>query len=106
MKESQNTEFRQSWHDDYLKWICGFVRLSSRKFTFKRLKCRFEQRVHKEVKNADLVSYGFMTKGGILTNAGALLADDCPIPQSRLFCWALSYPLADGSRRNGGGLYG
>ena len=52
MKESQNTEFKQSWHDEYLKWICGFA-------------------------NA---------KGGILTNAGALLADDCPIPQSRLFC--------------------
>ena len=213
MKESQNTEFKLSWHDEYLKWICGFAnakggklligiddagkpvgvanakklledipnkirdtmgivadvslvkrqkkdviqivvresdfpvayrgeyhyrtgstkqqltgfaltqflfhkmhlswdgaetvnRLSSRKFTFKRLKYRFEQRVHKEVKNADLVSYGLITKGGILTNAGALLADDCPIPQSRLFCWALSYPLADGSRRNGGGLYG
>ena len=25
MKESQNTEFKQSWHDEYLKWICGFA---------------------------------------------------------------------------------
>ena len=25
MNESQNTEFKQSWHDKYLKWICGFV---------------------------------------------------------------------------------
>ncbi len=24
-KESQNMEFKQSWHDDYLKWICGFA---------------------------------------------------------------------------------
>ena len=23
-KEDQNTEFKQSWHDEYLKWICGF----------------------------------------------------------------------------------
>ena len=23
--ESQNVEFKQSWHDDYLKWICGFA---------------------------------------------------------------------------------
>lgn len=23
--ESQNTEFKSSWHDDYLKWICGFA---------------------------------------------------------------------------------
>ena len=23
--ESQNIEFKQSWHDDYLKWVCGFA---------------------------------------------------------------------------------
>jgi ATP-dependent DNA helicase RecG len=23
--EKQNTEFKSSWHDDYLKWICGFA---------------------------------------------------------------------------------
>ncbi|MFA6817209.1 MAG: ATP-binding protein, partial [Lentisphaeria bacterium] len=23
--ESQNIEYKQSWHDDYLKWICGFA---------------------------------------------------------------------------------
>lgn len=25
MSESQNVEWKQSWHDDYLKWICGFA---------------------------------------------------------------------------------
>ncbi|MNP95913.1 Divergent AAA domain protein [compost metagenome] len=25
MSESQNTEWKRSWHDDYLKWICGFA---------------------------------------------------------------------------------
>ena len=25
MKESQNTEFKLSWHDEFLKWICGFA---------------------------------------------------------------------------------
>lgn len=24
-RESQNIEFKTSWHDDYLKWICGFA---------------------------------------------------------------------------------
>jgi ATP-dependent DNA helicase RecG len=24
-KESQNIEWKQSWHDDYLKWVCGFA---------------------------------------------------------------------------------
>jgi ATP-dependent DNA helicase RecG len=23
--ESQNIEYKQSWHDDYLKWVCGFA---------------------------------------------------------------------------------
>ena len=23
--ETHNTEFKQSWHDEYLKWICGFA---------------------------------------------------------------------------------
>jgi len=25
IKESQNVEFKESWRDDYLKWICGFA---------------------------------------------------------------------------------
>lgn len=24
MNESQNIEYKQSWHDEYLKWVCGF----------------------------------------------------------------------------------
>ena len=76
------------FHKMHLSWdaVETINRLSSRRFTFKRLKYRFEQRVHKAVKNSDLISYGLITKDGILTNAGALLTDDCPIPQSRLFC--------------------
>jgi len=25
MSEQHNIEFKQSWHDDYLKWVCGFA---------------------------------------------------------------------------------
>lgn len=25
MKEAQHTEWKQSWRDDYLRWICGFA---------------------------------------------------------------------------------
>ncbi len=25
MIERQNIEYKQSWHDDYLKWVCGFA---------------------------------------------------------------------------------
>jgi len=26
MPENQNIEYKSSWHDDYLKWICGFAK--------------------------------------------------------------------------------
>lgn len=25
MRESQHTEWKESWRDDYLRWICGFA---------------------------------------------------------------------------------
>ncbi len=25
MKENQNTEWKSSWRDEYLKWLCGFA---------------------------------------------------------------------------------
>lgn len=25
MEESQNIEFKESWRDEYLRWICGFA---------------------------------------------------------------------------------
>lgn len=25
MSETQNIEYKQSWRDEYLKWICGFA---------------------------------------------------------------------------------
>jgi len=25
MKEHQNMEWKESWRDDYLRWICGFA---------------------------------------------------------------------------------
>lgn len=28
MPEQQNIEYKQSWHDDYLKWVCGFANAS------------------------------------------------------------------------------
>ena len=24
-KEAQSIEFKQSWHDEYFEWICGFA---------------------------------------------------------------------------------
>jgi len=80
------------FHKMHLSWdaVETVNRLKARAYTFKRLKIRFENRAHRTIKGTDLVSFGLVTREGVLTNAGALLTDDCPIPQSRLFCtrWA------------------
>ena len=31
MPEQQNIEYKQSWYNDYLKWICGFANASGGK---------------------------------------------------------------------------
>lgn len=28
LDESQNIEYKESWRDEYLKWICGFANAS------------------------------------------------------------------------------
>ena len=36
MKENQTLEFKQSWHDDHLKWICGFANANGGKMIIGR----------------------------------------------------------------------
>jgi ATP-dependent DNA helicase RecG len=46
----------------------------------------FKKRTTQEWNKKFLVSFGLVTNTGVLTNAGALFADDCPLWQSRLYC--------------------
>ena len=32
MPEHQTTEYKSSWHDDYLKWVCGFANAQGGRF--------------------------------------------------------------------------
>ncbi len=32
--ESQNIEFKRSWHDDYLKWVCGFANAQGGEYNY------------------------------------------------------------------------
>ena len=54
--------------------------------TFVILANTFKKRTTQEWNKKFLVSFGFVTNTGVLTNAGALFADDCPLWQSRLYC--------------------
>lgn len=54
--------------------------------SFSILANTFKQRVQQPWDKKYLKSFGLVTEDGILTNAGALFSDDCPLMQSRLYC--------------------
>lgn len=53
---------------------------------FTKLRSVYRQRTGMELTDADFLSFELMNENGILTNAGALLADESLIRHSRLFC--------------------
>lgn len=55
-------------------------------YAFTKLRSVYRQRTGKELSEADFISFGLMDDNGMLTNAGALLADEPPMRHSRIFC--------------------
>ena len=53
---------------------------------FTKLRSVCKQRTHKEFLDTDYESWGIINEKGELTNAGALIADESPVRQSRVFC--------------------
>lgn len=56
------------------------------KYAFTKLRSVYRQRTGKELTESDFVSFGLIGDNGMLTNAGALLADESPMRHSRIFC--------------------
>lgn len=55
-------------------------------FAFTKLRSVYHARTGNVFSDEDYESWGIVGSDGRLTNAGALLADECPIRHSRLFC--------------------
>ena len=55
-------------------------------YSFSKLKAAYYKKMKKSMEMKDFESFGIVDKNGMLTNAGALLADESPIYCSRLFC--------------------
>lgn len=55
-------------------------------YSFTILVNTFKKRTNQEWNQKYLLSFGLVTNTGVLTNAGALFADDNPMWQSRLYC--------------------
>ena len=55
-------------------------------FSFSKLKERYKSWTGESLDEKELRSFGLVDAKGMLTNAGALMADDSPIRWSRIFC--------------------
>lgn len=53
---------------------------------FSKLKSVHYKRLQRSFEDNEFISWGVLDENGRLTNAGALLADESPIRQSRIFC--------------------
>ncbi|MDO5297438.1 MAG: ATP-binding protein, partial [bacterium] len=53
---------------------------------FTKLRSVYRQQTGRSFEDTDFASFGIIDSQGKLTNAGALLADECPLRHSRLFC--------------------
>jgi len=62
-------------------------KLSFTDVSFTLFEATFKQRTRTSIdKTSDYLSFGLVDENGMLTNAGVLLSDQCPILQSRIFC--------------------
>jgi len=55
-------------------------------YTFIALNNRYRQIAGVKLSKDDFISFGLATETGVLTNTGALLADESPMTHSRVFC--------------------
>lgn len=53
---------------------------------FSKLKSVHYKRLQRSLDDSEFLSWGILDENGNLTNAGALLADESPVKQSRIFC--------------------
>lgn len=56
------------------------------KYSFTKLRTVYRIQTGNELDENDFISFELVNEDGYLTNAGALLADESPVRQSRLFC--------------------
>ncbi len=55
-------------------------------YSFTRLRSAYRKRTGTELSDSDFISFELADENGMLTYAGALLADESPVRYSRLFC--------------------
>lgn len=105
MAESQNIEWKESWRDDYLKWICGFANAQGGKIyigvddTGKAVGVQNGKRLLEEIPNKIQTNLGFLADVNLLSKDGLDYIEIIVSPSSYPVSFKGEYHFRSGSTK-------
>lgn len=105
MAESQNIEWKESWRDDYLKWICGFANAQGGKIyigvddTGKVVGVQNGKRLLEEIPNKIQTNLGFLADVNLLSKNGSDYIEIIVCPSSYPVSYKGEYHFRSGSTK-------
>lgn len=105
MAESQNIEWKESWRDDYLKWICGFANAQGGKIyigvddTGKVVGVQNGKRLLEEIPNKIQTTLGFIADVNLLSKKGLDYIEIIVSPSSYPVSYKGEYHFRSGSTK-------
>ena len=105
MAESQNIEWKESWRDDYLKWICGFANAQGGKIyigvddTGKVVGVQNGKRLLEEIPNKIQTNLGFLADVNLLSKNGLDYIEIIVGPSSYPVSYKGEYHFRSGSTK-------
>lgn len=105
MAESQNIEWKESWRDDYLKWICGFANAQGGKIyigvddTGKVVGVQNGKRLLEEIPNKIQTNLGFLADVNLLSKNGLDYIEIIVNPSSYPISYRGEYHFRSGSTK-------
>ena len=105
MVESQNIEWKESWRDDYLKWICGFANAQGGRIyigvddTGKVVGVQNGKRLLEEIPNKIQTNLGFLANVNLLSKNGMDYIEIIVSPSSYPVSYKGEYHFRSGSTK-------
>lgn len=105
MAESQNIEWKESWRDDYLKWICGFANAQGGRIyigvddTGKVVGVQNGKRLLEEIPNKIQTNLGLITDVNLLSKNGLDYIEIIVSPSSYPVSYKGEYHFRSGSTK-------
>ena len=105
MAESQNIEWKESWRDEYLKWICGFANAQGGRIYIgiddagKVVGVRNAKRLLEEIPNKIQTNMGFLSDVNLLSKDGFEYIEIIVSPSSYPVSYKGEYHIRSGSTK-------